>query len=85
MLWENYITAERIKFNAYTGRDVNSYFRRTYDQQEIDLIEESAGSLAAYEFKWQENKAKLPAAFSGGYPGTAYEVINKKNYLMFIT
>ena len=85
MLWENYITAERIKFNAYTGRDVNSYFWRTYDQQEIDLIEESAGSLAAYEFKWQENKAKIPAAFSGAYPGTAYEVINKKNYLPFIT
>lgn len=85
MLWENYITAERIKFNAYTGKDIKSYFWRTYDQQEIDLVEESAGNLAAFECKWQEAKAKIPAAFSGAYPDAKYEVINKKSYLHFIT
>ena len=85
MLWENYITAERIKFNAYTGKDVNSYFWRTYDQQEIDLIEETVGNLEAYEFKWSAEKVKLPVAFSGAYPEASYKLINKKNYLPFIT
>ena len=28
------------------------YFWRTYDQKEIDLIEEEEGMLRAYEFKW---------------------------------
>jgi predicted AAA+ superfamily ATPase len=40
-LWENYLMSERLKYNSYQKRRVNSYFWRTYDQQEIDLIEET--------------------------------------------
>ncbi|MBS3763498.1 MAG: ATP-binding protein, partial [Planctomycetes bacterium] len=40
-LWENYCLLERMKHNFYTNRNVSSYFWRTYDQQEIDLVEES--------------------------------------------
>jgi predicted AAA+ superfamily ATPase len=32
---------------------VNAYFWRTYDQKEIDCIEEHGGKLHGYEFKWQ--------------------------------
>lgn len=39
-LWENYILVERLKYNLYNGRQVESYFWRTYDRQEIDLVEE---------------------------------------------
>ncbi len=83
-LWENYISIERIKYNVYTKNEVNSYFWRTYDQQEIDLVEEKADLLNAYEFKWAEGKVKVPAGFSGAYPQAGFEVISQKNYIEFI-
>ena len=85
MLWENYIIAERIKFNEYSDKSVNSYFWRTYDQQEIDLIEEKAEELNAYEFNRKTDKAKIPVAFSNAYPEAGFQLINQKNYLDFIT
>lgn len=84
MLWENYITAERIKRNAYNNLFISSYFWRTYDQQEIDLIEEQNAVLSAYEFKWRQDKAKIPVAFAKAYPGVPFSVIHSKNYLDFI-
>lgn len=85
MLWENYVAAERIKFNTYNNHFVNSYFWRTYDQQEIDLVEEQNAVLSAYEFKWKQGKAKIPVAFAKAYPGVPFSVIHSKNYLHFIT
>ena len=84
MLWENYIAAERIKYNTYNGFFVNSYFWRTYDQQEIDLVEEQHAAISAYEFKWKQDKAKIPVAFAKAYPGVPFSVIHSKNYLDFI-
>lgn len=85
ILWENYMAAERIKYNAYSGRFVNSYFWRTYDQQEIDLVEEQNTALSACEFKWRQDKAKIPVAFAKAYPTAHFSVIHSKNYLDFIT
>jgi hypothetical protein len=85
-LWENYIMTERLKFNSYTRRRVNSYFWRTYDQQEIDLIEEKNGKLSAFEFKFNPNKkVKVPGGWKKGYPNADFQVIHPKNYLDFIT
>jgi uncharacterized protein len=84
MLWENYIVAERLKKNSYEGLLVNSYFWRTYDQQEIDLLEEQNGMLTAFECKWTEQKTKPPAAFAKAYPGSSFHVLHKNNYLNFI-
>ena len=84
MLWENYIAAERIKRNAYNNLFINSYFWRTYDQQEIDLVEEQNAAISAYEFKWRQDKAKIPVAFAKAYPGVPFSVIHSKNYLDFI-
>ncbi|MDR0282772.1 MAG: ATP-binding protein [Candidatus Peribacteria bacterium] len=39
-LWENFCITERLKHNANKRLTINSYFRRTHDQQEIDYIEE---------------------------------------------
>ena len=39
-LWENYIIGERRKANFNEGLHREFYFWRTYDKQEIDLIEE---------------------------------------------
>lgn len=84
-LWENYLASERIKNQNYTQKTVSNYFWRTYDQQELDRLEEENGILRGYEFKWNENrKAKIPTAFAKGYPEASFEVINKQNYLDFI-
>lgn len=67
-LWENYCIAERIKSNSYNGRRVNSYFWRTYDQKEIDLVEEAGGKITGYEFKFSSaGKRKIPADFIKAY------------------
>lgn len=84
MLWENYIVTERLKKNSYDGLLVNSYFWRTYDQQEIDLIEEQNGALTAFECKLSEQKVKVPVAFAKAYPDSNFHVLHKNNYLDFI-
>ncbi len=84
LLWENYIAGERIKYNAYNNRIVNSYFWRTYDQQEIDLVEEENAAISAYEFKWRIEKAKTPVAFAKAYPGVAFTVVHSGRYMDFI-
>ena len=50
-LWESYILVERLKYNLYNGHLADSYFWRTYDRQEIDLVEEWGGQLLATEMK----------------------------------
>lgn len=85
-LWENYLASERMKYQSYTQKTVTNYFWRTYDQQELDWLEEKADNLAGFEFKWNENrKSKIPTAFAKAYPEASFEVINKGNYLDFIT
>ena len=84
-LWENYVLVERLKYNLYTGRLVENYFWRTYDQQEIDLIEEWGGRLNAAEMKWSsQSPARMPRAWRRAYPGSSFEVVHQGNYLNFI-
>lgn len=80
ILWENYMISERIKHHAYSGIISNRYFWRTYDQQEIDLVEERGGKLFAYEFKWKESKATIPAAWEKAYPDSSFKVITRDDY-----
>jgi len=80
-LWENYIVSERIKYQKYTNMLVYNYFWRTYDQQEIDWIEDRASVLHAYEFKWNpKKKAKAPKAFKEAYPTSEFRVITRDNF-----
>jgi len=84
-LWENYLASERIKYQNYTQKSISNYFWRTYDQQELDWLEEQNGNLNGFEFKWNERrKSKIPTAFAKAYPEATFEVINKENYLEFI-
>jgi uncharacterized protein len=84
-LWENYLTSERVKKQNYNKLYTYNYFWRTYDQQELDWLEEANGNLHGFEFKWNENrKAKIPTAFAKAYPEASFEVVNKGNYLDFI-
>ena len=83
-LWENYCISERQKKNHYLQIPVNSYFWRTYDQKEIDLVEDAGGRLSGFEFKWSEGKTKLPKQFLDAYQNSEFAVINRDNYLDFI-
>ncbi len=83
-LWENFILSERLKYNYNNGREQNSYFWRTREGQEIDLIEEKGGRLSAFEFKWQSDKLKTPKSFLDAYPGSSLRLINKNNYREFV-
>ena len=85
-LWENFFIMERIKYNAYAGRQVNYYFWRTISQQEIDLIEESDGEFSIFEMKWNPSKAstRFPASFMDTYHPKAAHVVTPENYLEFL-
>ncbi len=83
-LWENYIIGERRKRNLNLGLRSEAYFWRTYDKQEIDLIEESPDGLSAFEFKWGQKTPRAPKAFTQAYPNASFNVVNKDNYLDFI-
>lgn len=84
-LWENYIISERIKLQQYQGWPSNNYFWRTYDQQEIDWIEERDGGIFAYEIKYGKAQTKIPGAWARNYPNAEFTLINNENYLKFIT
>jgi hypothetical protein len=67
------------------GMSSNNYFWRTYQQQEIDWIEERDGNLFAYEMKWkQTNKVKAPSAWRDNYPESEFSIIHPGNYLDWI-
>lgn len=84
-LWENYIIAERFKRNSYLQENRQLFFWRTYQQQEIDLIESENGMINAFEIKYnQKSKSKPPLAFTTRYPTTPFITINPDNYLEFI-
>jgi hypothetical protein len=85
-LWENYLWIERRKVNQQAGRSVNAYFWRTYDQKEIDCIEEHGGKLYGYEFKWQSKDIRRATCsqFLEAYPGADLSTVNQQNFEQFI-
>lgn len=83
-LWENYLCAERLKRHAATSSDVQSYFWRTYDQQEIDLIEEAEGKLSAFEMKWKAQTVRTPKIWAATYPKSTFQTVHRDAYLPFI-
>ena len=79
-LWENYMISERLKYQSFKRISSNNYFWRTYEQQEIDWVEERDGSLFGYEFKWKEDKVKIPTQWKSAYSGASFELINVNNF-----
>lgn len=82
-LWENYLVMERLKKQQYYRILSNNYFWRTYDQKEVDWVEEREGKLFGYELKWKET-VKAPSLWLDTYPNATFESINLDNYLQFI-
>ncbi|MEI6886973.1 MAG: ATP-binding protein [bacterium] len=84
-LWENFLVIERLKKQAYSSMLSNNYFWRTWDQSEVDFVEEREGKVFAYEFKYSSKKtASLPIDFKDNYPNSEFKVINPENYLEFV-
>lgn len=80
-LWENFVVSERMKKLSYEYHICSSYFWRTQQQQEIDLLEEEDGQLRAFEFKWSAKKkdVKAPDTFLKSYPDASFAVITPDN------
>jgi uncharacterized protein len=84
-LWENFVIIERLKRRAYQPVYANSYFWRTYEGQEIDLVEEREGGLFGFECKWLPSRAvHAPSKWTGAYPEAKFSLINPENYLEFV-
>ncbi|MFH1564647.1 MAG: ATP-binding protein [bacterium] len=83
-LWENFIVMERLKKQNYKQIFSNNYFWRTYDQKEIDWVEERDGKLFGYEIKWGDKKVKEPKIWKETYNNAEFQVINQENYLDFV-
>ena len=75
---------ERMKKQAYQPIYSNNYFWRTYDQKEIDWVEEREGKLFGYEIKWGDKKKKEPKLWKETYSNAEFKIINKENYLDFV-
>jgi hypothetical protein len=83
-LWENFMISERLKNNSNSNIELNSYFWRTKQGQEIDYLEEVGGEISTYEFKWKQNKWQPPKAFIESYPRSKNQLINRENYRQFL-
>ena len=85
-LWENFLMVERRKANEVADRSANRYFWRTYDQKEIDYVEERGGGLYGFEFKWQgEMKPATRREFLETYPNAVLETVTRENFEPFVT
>lgn len=80
-LWENLMIAERRKWLSYQGVLGSLYFWRTYTGAELDLLEESAGRLAGFEYKWGQGSVRPPRTFEETYPNSTFELIRPDNFL----
>ncbi|KAA0991862.1 ATP-binding protein [Dyadobacter aurulentus] len=85
LIWENYLAAERMKYNSYSRKNPFVYFWRTYDQQELDWVEVIDDVISGYEFKWNDSKIKFPKAFVEAYPDAETHWINRDNFIDFVT
>ena len=83
-VWENYLISERLKKNLNENSNKELYFWRTYDGQEIDLIEVNHDKMSAFELKWGDKQPRIPVAFSQNYPQAEFQIVNKNNYLEFV-
>lgn len=84
-LFENFFVMERLKYLSNNFIYKNLYFWRTYDGQEIDLIEEGNGKLIGLEVKYSPTaKLKKIKSFINAYNNASIELVNNNNYLDYL-
>lgn len=75
-LWENFCINERMKYLQFKRIPANTYFWRNYYGAEVDFIEEWAGEIRGYEFKWKKGRFTRPKAFLESYENSDVKLIN---------
>lgn len=85
-LFENFAIIERTKKYFNHRQYANFYFWRTYDQKEIDLIEEAKGEINAFEFKWDIKKTAWRPAdeFTRTYENSRFHLVNPSHFEAFL-
>lgn len=85
-LWENFMLVERLKRNASKDFFPESFFWRSYQKQEIDLIEEANGQRSGFEFKYTKSDISKATqnAFSTDINGNNLTVVNRENFFEFV-
>lgn len=84
-LFENFFVMERLKYLSNNSIFRNSYFWRTYDGQEIDLIEEGEGKISGLEIKFSPTaKHKKIKTFTNTYKNSTVELVSRDNYLNYL-
>lgn len=79
-IFENWFMMEKTKLSSNLRHHSNFHFWRTYDKQEIDLIEERDGKLIGYECKWSpKKKANPPRDWLGAYDNATFNSVNPSN------
>ncbi len=85
-LFENWFIIEKYKLSGNLGKPSNFYFWRTYDQQEIDLIEERDGKLTGFECKFSPRKElTVPKDWINTYSNSRFEIVNSNNYFKYLS
>lgn len=86
-LWENFFISERKKLMV-GKRDLSAkqYFLRTYDKQEVDLVEEwEGGRILAYEMKYKEERNhREPAVWKKNFPNIPVLIVTRLNAKDFL-
>ncbi|HOW52998.1 MAG TPA: ATP-binding protein [bacterium] len=83
-LFENLVVCERLKKLAYENFYGEVRFWRTYEGQEIDLIEEVDGQLDGIEIKYKKEQTRPPKEWAGAYPQASWRSVTTENYLDFV-
>ncbi|MGO8880010.1 MAG: ATP-binding protein [Desulfomonilaceae bacterium] len=84
-LFENWFVMERIKRANNERRFTGFYFWRTYDQHEIDLVEELDGRLLGFECKWSpKSKVKVPKDWLQNYPEAVFKAVSRGNWVEYL-
>lgn len=80
-LFENWFIVERLKRAQNSRESTNFYFWRTYDGQEVDLVEERAGQLVGWECKWiLPKKTAAPKDWLTTYPNANYQIVSSETH-----
>ena len=78
-LWENFVVAEKYKSQLGLGYKTNLYFWRTYEGQEVDLVEETGGELIGWEIKLKRKNRKQPKDW-GKYKNSSWKEVDRDNF-----
>jgi predicted AAA+ superfamily ATPase len=67
----------------YCGKFTNLYFWRTYEGQEVDLVEEKGGQLIGWEIKQKRKGGKQPKDWAD-YTNSTWREVDRENYWEFL-